>query len=394
MKTDILYNTEKAFILKSYKELSKTRFLYRVMNNAWLSGILTRLLDFSLRIGLPVKSLVKKTIFKQFCGGETITESKAIVNDLYKIKVKSILDYSVEAGKTNENFDQSVNEILKIIHIAHNNPSIPYTCIKLTGFVRGDLLEKISSKAELSKTEEVDWELFRNRMITLFDAGKKYNVPIFIDAEESWIQPAIDSIAEEFMLKYNRDAHVVLTTLQMYRHDRIDYLNKLISLSRQQKIKLGIKLVRGAYLEKENERARKFNYPSPINPTKEDTDLVFDEAVKICLDNVDLIMLCAGTHNEASTLLLLDEMKKRNLPNNHPNIFFSQLYGMSDNITMNLGAADYNVTKYVPYGPVEAVIPYLVRRAQENSGISGQMSRELKMILQETERRKKLKLLN
>jgi len=394
MKTDILYNTEKAFILKSYKELSKTRFLYRVMNNAWLSRILTKLLDFSLRIGLPVKSMVKKTIFKQFCGGETITESKAIVNDLYKIKVKSILDYSVEAGKTNVNFDQSVSEIFKIIQIAHNNPSIPYTCIKLTGFVRGDLLEKISSNHKLSKTEEADWELFRNRMITLFDAGKKYYVPIFIDAEESWIQPAIDSIAEEFMLKYNRDAYVVLTTLQMYRHDRIEYLNKLILLSRQQKIKLGIKLVRGAYLEKENLRAIKFNYKSPINPTKEDTDLLFDKAVRICLDNVDLIMLCAGTHNEASTLLLLDEMKKRNLPNNHPNIFFSQLYGMSDNITMNLGAADYNVTKYVPYGPVEAVIPYLVRRAQENSGISGQMSRELKMIIQETERRKKLKLLN
>lgn len=394
MKTDILYNTEKAFVLKSYKELSKTRFLYRVMNQGWMVGILTKLVDFSLRIGLPVKSLVKNTIFKQFCGGETIAESTAVVNDLYKIKVKSILDYSVEAGKTNENFDHSVNEILKIIKIAHNNPSIPYTCIKITGFVRGDLLEKIGSKAQLSKTEETDWELFRNRMMTLFDAGKNFNVPIFIDAEESWLQVAIDSIAEEFMLKYNRESFVVLTTLQMYRHDRLEYLNKLIKLAREQKIKLGIKLVRGAYLEKENTRAVKFNYPSPINATKEDTDKVFDEAVRICLDNVDIIMLCAGTHNEASTLLLLDEMKKRNLPNNHPNVYFSQLYGMSDNITMNLGAENYNVTKYVPYGPVESVIPYLVRRAQENSGISGQMSRELKMILQETERRKKLKLLN
>lgn len=392
MNSPILYNTEKAFTLKSNSELFQTKLMYRIMNYTWLTKTLTKLVNLSLKLGLPVKPLIKNTVFKQFCGGETINESKIVIIKLYGINVKSILDYSVEGASTDENFTNTLNETLKIIQTAHNNPSIPYTCIKLTGFVDTKLLEKVSSNQELSAIEQQEWLNLKNRLSTLFDAAQKYNVPVFIDAEESWIQPAIDKLAEEFMVNYNRNNHVVLTTLQMYRNDRLPYLKKLIKFARFHQIKLGIKLVRGAYLEKENERAKKLNYPSPINSTKAITDSEFDSAVKLCLDNIDIIMLCAGTHNEISTLLLLDEMKKRNLPNNHPNIFFSQLYGMSDNITMNLGAHEYNVTKYVPYGPVESVIPYLIRRAQENSGIAGQMSRELKMILHEQTRRNQLKL--
>lgn len=393
MESPILYNTEKAFTLKSNSELLQTKLMYRIMNYAWLSKLLTKLVNFSFKIGLPIKPLIKNTIFKQFCGGETINESKIVVDKLYSINVKSILDYSVEGASTEENFNNTLNETLRIIQAAYNNPSIPYTCIKLTGFVDTKLLEKVSSNKELSSLEQQEWRNLKNRLTTLFDAAKKYNVPVFIDAEESWIQPAIDKIAEEFMVSYNLNKHVVLTTLQMYRNDRLPYLNQLIKFARFHQIKLGIKLVRGAYLEKENERAKIMNYPSPINATKAITDSEFDAAIKLCLDNIDIIMLCAGTHNEISTLLLLEEMKKRNLANNHANIFFSQLYGMSDNISMNLGAHKYNVTKYVPYGPVKSVIPYLIRRAQENSGIAGQMSRELKMILQEESRRDKLKLL-
>lgn len=393
MESPILYNTEKAFTLKSNSELLQTKLMYRIMNYAWLSKLLTKLVNFSFKIGLPIKPLIKNTIFKQFCGGETINESKIVVDKLYSINVKSILDYSVEGASTEENFNNTLNETLRIIQAAYNNPSIPYTCIKLTGFVDTKLLEKVSSNKELSSLEQQEWRNLKNRLTTLFDAAKKYNVPVFIDAEESWIQPAIDKIAEEFMVSYNLNKHVVLTTLQMYRNDRLPYLKQLIKFARFHQIKLGIKLVRGAYLEKENERAKIMNYPSPINATKAITDSEFDAAIKLCLDNIDIIMLCAGTHNEISTLLLLEEMKKRNLANNHANIFFSQLYGMSDNISMNLGAHKYNVTKYVPYGPVKSVIPYLIRRAQENSGIAGQMSRELKMILQEESRRDKLKLL-
>lgn len=393
MESPILYNTEKAFTLKSNSELLQTKLMYRIMNYAWLSKLLTKLVNFSFKIGLPIKPLIKNTIFKQFCGGETINESKIVVDKLYSINVKSILDYSVEGASTEENFNNTLNETLRIIQAAYNNPSIPYTCIKLTGFVDTKLLEKVSSNKELSSLEQQEWRNLKNRLTTLFDAAKKYNVPVFIDAEESWIQPAIDKIAEEFMVSYNLNKHVVLTTLQMYRNDRLPYLKQLIKFARFHQIKLGIKLVRGAYLEKENERAKILNYPSPINATKAITDSEFDAAIKLCLDNIDIIMLCAGTHNEISTLLLLEEMKKRNLANNHANIFFSQLYGMSDNISMNLGAHKYNVTKYVPYGPVKSVIPYLIRRAHENSGIAGQMSRELKMILQEESRRDKLKLL-
>lgn len=393
MKSRMLYNTENAFVLKSNNELKQTVWLFRLINSPWIVNVLTKLLNFSIKIGLPVKGAVKATIFKQFCGGETIDESKTVVNKLYQAKVKSILDYSVEGEENNQAFDSALKELVKIINTAHQNAAIPYTCIKLTGFVSSHLLEKMSEKKLLSDSERNDWNLFLKRMDILFDNALEKNVPVYIDAEESWLQPAIDKIAEDYMLKYNKHKHIVLTTLQMYRHDRLAYLNYLIQFARSKGIKLGIKLVRGAYLERENARAQELNYPTPMQATKANTDSDFNKAIEICLDNVDFIMLCAGTHNEESTLFLLDEMKKRGIANNHPNVYFSQLYGMSDHITMNLAAENYNVTKYVPYGPIKSVIPYLIRRANENTGIAGQMSRELDLVLQEKNRRDKLKLL-
>ncbi|MBK6522182.1 MAG: proline dehydrogenase family protein [Sphingobacteriaceae bacterium] len=394
MKIQMLYNTENAFVLKSYRELRQTLWLFKLINKPWLVNLLTKALNLALKIGLPVNGVLKATIFKQFCGGETIHETKSVVNSLYKANVRSILDYSVEGEEDDHAFDSALKELIKIIETAHNNPAIPYTCIKLTGFVQSYLLEKVSLKKEFTESENQDWILFLKRMEQLFDTATEMNVPVYIDAEESWLQPAIDLLAEGFMLRYNKEKHIVLTTLQMYRHDRLSYLHKLIALSQNNNIKLGIKLVRGAYLERENARALEMNYPTPMQKTKEDTDRDFNKAIEICLDHIDLIMLCAGTHNEISTLFLLDEMKKRNIANDHPNVYFSQLYGMSDHITMNLAAENYNVTKYVPYGPVRSVVPYLIRRANENTSIAGQMSRELELVTQEKVRRDRNKLLN
>lgn len=393
MGTKMLYDTEKAFSLKSYSELKRTRWLFQLMNSPFVVKVLSALLKFSIKIGLPVKGAVKATIFKQFCGGETLKESADVVNTLYKANVKTILDYSIEGEENNDAFDKTLAELQKIIHYANKNPAIPYTCIKLTGLVSTHLLEKQSAGETLTTSETQDWKLFIKRMDILFNEAKSNNVPVYVDAEESWIQIIIDKLAEEYMLKYNKEKAIVLTTLQMYRHDRIAYLNYLIDFAKKNKITLGIKLVRGAYIEKENLRAQQMNYPTPIQPDKAATDNDFNKAVSICLQNIDIIMLCAGTHNEESSIFLLEEMKKYNLPNNHPSIYFSQLFGMSDHISMNLAGEGYNVTKYLPYGPVKSVVPYLIRRANENTSIAGQMSRELDLVSQEKIRRDKLKLL-
>lgn len=390
----MLYNTEKAFSLKSYSDLKRTRWLFKIINSPFLVKVMSGLVKFAFQIGLPIKGAVKATIFKQFCGGETLKESSDVVNNLYKANVKTILDYSIEGEETNIAFDKTLTELQKIIRFANNNPAIPYTSVKLTGLVSSDLLIKTHSNDLLSISEAADWKLFLKRLDILFTDAKVNNVPIYIDAEESWIQTVIDKLAEEYMLKFNKEKAIVLTTLQMYRHDRLAYLNFLIDYAKQNNIFLGIKLVRGAYIEKENLRAQQMGYPTPIQPDKAKTDDDFDKALVLCLQNIDRIILCAGTHNEESTIFLLEEMKKLGLKNDHPHIYFSQLFGMSDHISMNLAAEGYNVTKYLPYGPVKSVIPYLMRRANENTSIAGQMSRELDLITQEKVRRDKLKLLN
>jgi proline dehydrogenase len=394
MTSNFFYNTEKAFALKNNNDLKRSLFLFRIINRPALVKMLSGLVQFAIRIGLPVKPFIKPTLFNHFCAGETLSESNVTVQKLYKANIKSILDYSVEGEESNENFDKTLEELMKVLSMAKDNSSIPYTSIKLTGLVSGIILEKLTENIPLSETETKDYNLFRGRMDQLMSKASEYKVPIYVDAEESWLQGAIDEITEEYMQHYNQNKAIVLTTLQMYRHDRLEYLQRLIKQCRERNIFLGIKLVRGAYIEKENKRAQETGSQSPIQPNKEKTDHDFNEAVKICLDNIDIIMLCAGTHNEESTLLLIEEMKKRNLPNNHPHIYSSQLFGMSDHISMNLAAENYNVTKYLPYGPVKAVIPYLMRRAEENTGIAGQMSRELNLLMQEKERREKLKLLN
>ncbi|TAL62324.1 MAG: hypothetical protein EPN85_02935 [Bacteroidetes bacterium] len=381
-------NTEIAFRNKDDGELKHSLWLFKLMRSPLLVNLFSKLTLTAIKIRLPITSAVKATIYKQFCSGESIEESQQVVKRLSKSGVSSILDYSVEGKETVEDFDNTKKEVLRIIHIAKGNPAIPYTSLKITGVASIILLEKLSSKVQLSKSEDSAWAVAKNRINDICYNAFINNVPIYFDAEESWIQDTIDSMAEEMMLLYNKEKAIILTTLQMYRWDRIEYLNRLISKARNDKFFVGIKLVRGAYMEKENKRAFEFDYKSPIQPNKESTDRDFDKAVDICLSNIDLVKLCAGTHNEASSVHLVYKMKELGIPNNHPNVYFSQLYGMSDHITFNLADQGYNVTKYLPYGPVRSTLPYLIRRAEENTAIAGQMSRELKLILEELKRRK------
>ena len=386
-------NTEKAFIAKGNQELKQSLWLFKLMGHPSLVKIFSKLIVFAIKIGLPVRLPIKATIFKQFCGGESIEESKEVVKKLNRSHIGSILDYSVEGKESEEDFNKTKDEILKIITVAKDNPAIPYTSLKLTGIAPFALLEKINSKQKLNKEEEAEFQKIRVRLAEIGNYASQSNVPVYFDAEESWIQEAIDMLAEEMMEMYNKKTAIVLTTLQMYRWDRIDYLKELIQKAKDKKYFIGIKLVRGAYIEKENLRASEKGYKSPIQPTKEKTDIDFDKAVDICLENIDLITLCAGTHNEASTMHLINKMKDLNIANDHPHVYFSQLYGMSDHITYNLADAGYNVTKYLPYGPVKSVMPYLIRRAEENTGIAGQMGRELKLIIEEKNRRQNSRLL-
>lgn len=402
-------NTEKAFIAKGNQELKRSLWLFKLMGKPSLVKLFSKLIVFAIKIGLPVRLPIKATIFKQFCGGESIEESKDVVNKLSKSNIGSILDYSVEGKENEEDFCNTKDEILKIIRLAKDNPAIPYTSLKLTGIARFEILEKLNSTAvlpegksflvgegntgKLNKKEEVEFQKMRGRLTEIGYYASQSNVPIYFDAEESWIQDAIDNLAEEMMELNNKKTAIVLTTLQMYRWDRINYLKKLIQKARDKKFFIGIKLVRGAYMEKENLRAEQMGYKSPIQINKENTDRDFDRAVDICLENIDVVTLCAGTHNEASSMHLVNKMKELNIPNNHPHVYFSQLFGMSDHITYNLADAGFNVTKYLPYGPVKSVIPYLIRRAEENTGIAGQMGRELKLIVEEKNRRQSTKLL-
>ena len=380
-------NYEKAFKAKDDKELKQSLWLFKLMQRPFLVKLFSKLTIFAIKIGLPVKLPIKATIFKQFCGGESIEESEEVVKKLGRSHIGSILDYSVEGKESEEEFHKTKDEVLRIIRSAKDNPAIPYTSLKLTGVARFGLLEKMSSEQPLNKKEERELSHIEGRLVEIEYYATLFNVPIYFDAEESWIQNAIDSLAEKMMVKYNKKTAIILTTLQMYRWDRIDYLNRLIQKARKENFFIGIKLVRGAYLEKENLRAEQLGYPSPIQISKNRTDSDFNKAITICLENLNRVTLCAGTHNEASTIHLLNEMSRLGIPNDNENVYFSQLYGMSDHITYNLAAANYNVTKYLPYGPIESVIPYLIRRAQENTAIAGQMGRELQLITKERDRR-------
>lgn len=381
-------NTQVAFESKSERDLHRAFLLFQLLEKKTLVDAGKHLTQIAFNLKLPIRPFIKATLFKQFVGGETIEECEPTIAALWKYKIGTILDYSVEGKKTAEGFEATTQEILSIIDFAGQDERIPFCVFKLTGLAPVSLLEKRSQGQSLSDEEIIRWQDLIDRVDVICKSAVASQTLTLIDAEESWLQAAIDEIATDMMKKYNQDKVWVYNTLQMYRHDRLDYLKDQYQQAQNAGYKLGFKLVRGAYMEKERARAKHKGYPDPIHPTKAATDQAFDEAVLFCLDHIENIGLCAGSHNQASNELLTQEMEKRQIPPEHEHIWFAQLLGMSDNLSYNLAKSGYHVAKYVPYAPLQEIVPYLIRRAEENTSVAGQSSRELELIKKELERRR------
>ena len=383
-----LQDTAIAFADKSNSELKEKYRLFKMLNSPMLNAIGTGCAKFALALGLPVEGLIKATIFEQFCGGETIDECNKTVEKLGESHVGTILDYSVEGKATEEDFDHTKDEIIRTIERAKNDPNIPFAVFKVTGIAPLGTLERLSKKKKLDAKSQAKRERIHNRVAEICEFAYSVGQPVFIDAEESWIQDAIDRLAMEMMERYNREKPIIFNTLQMYRNDRLQYLKEARRQAHNDGYILAVKLVRGAYMEKEREHAAENGYESPIHADKAATDADYNGAIEYCMRHFKDIAFVAATHNEISTKRLAELMHEMEVAPNHPNIFYSQLYGMGDSISYVLAKNGYNVSKYLPYGPVADAVPYLIRRADENSSAAGQVSRELEMLGREIKRRK------
>ncbi|WP_443938862.1 proline dehydrogenase family protein [Pedobacter sp. MW01-1-1] len=381
-------NTEVAFRHKTNAELKKAYWLFKMIGSNFLTKVGPPITNFFLNIGFPIQGAIKATIFQQFCGGETIAECNDAIALLHKGNVGTILDYSVEGEEEEHVFDETCEEIIRTILRADGDVSIPITVFKITGIGRFALLQKLDAKESLTETETFEFERVKMRCEKICRTAYEKKVPIMIDAEETWIQETIDELALDMMTKFNREGIIVYNTYQMYRHDKLADMQADHLIAKAAGFILGVKVVRGAYMEKERKRALEMGYPSPIQPDKVSSDRDYNAALHYCVEFIDEIALVAGTHNEDSCRLLTYLLTEKKVPHNHPHIYFSQLLGMSDNLSFNLADSDYNVAKYVPYGPIKAVMPYLFRRAQENTSVAGQTGRELGLLERELKRRK------
>jgi proline dehydrogenase len=382
-------NTQVAFQSKTNKDLKRAYWLFKIIASPTIVKIGKFFTNLALKIGLPIRKPVKATIFKQFCGGETIEECAETIKHLGSFQVGTILDYSVEGKTSDEDFDKTVDIIISTINRAKNDKNIPFAVFKVTGIARFDLLEKASNKQhKLTEKEQKEIQVIINRIDKIAKTAYDAKVPLFIDAEETWIQDAIDTWTFDMMLKYNKEEAIIYNTLQMYRHDRLEFLKDCFELAKKNKVFYGVKLVRGAYMEKERERAANMNYPSPIQPNKDSTDFDYNAALKFIVKHAAVFALCAGSHNEESSLIFTQLLKENNISPDNKHFYFAQLLGMSDHISYNLSDAGFQVAKYVPFGPVKEVMPYLLRRADENTSVAGQTGRELSLIIKELERRK------
>ncbi len=398
-------NTEYAFAYKTNKALKKANFLFVTMGKPWLVNLGLKLMPAAIKLHIPfTKTIIKSTIFSQFVGGETLEETAVVAEKLGEYNVEVILDYGVEGGEDGEaGYDNATEEFIKVINYAATQKNIPFMSIKVTGLVRFGLLEMMDAAmakidgtlmhryetviALLNENEKAEWGKTVERINKICIAGNQKKVGVLVDAEETWIQDPVDALTILMMDKYNKQKAVVYNTVQLYRHDRLAFLKDCNEASIQRKFILGVKIVRGAYMEKERKHALEKNYQSPIQPSKESTDNDYNAAVTFCIEHIENIAVIVASHNEGSNLLATQLLDKKGLPHLHPHVHFSQLYGMSDNITFNLAKSNCSVSKYLPFGPIEDVIPYLMRRAQENSSVSGQMGRELGLIKKELDRR-------
>lgn len=385
-------NTAIAFEHKNDKALKKMAWLFELMNRPWIVKMGGSLTQVGLKLHLPIQGIIKYTIFEQFCGGETLKDCEKNIKHLDEFNVKTILDYGVEAKDNESDFDQTVVENIQALKFSANmNGAIPIISVKVSGLCAFALLEKISAKSPLSKTEEAAWERALTRLDKICAQAAASKIGIFVDAEESWVQQAIDDATMIVMERYNKTQAIVYNTFQMYRHDRLAFLKESHKIAQEKGFLLGAKVVRGAYMEKERERAKKMGYASPIQPNKAATDNDYNAAITYAFENRKEIALCLASHNQYSTTMLTELISSHGISKNDPHLIFCQLYGMGDNLTFNLAKAGYQAGKYVPYGPVKEVVPYLLRRAQENSSVGSEVSRELSMIRKEIANRKKAK---
>jgi proline dehydrogenase len=381
-------NTETAFQLKSDSELERAYFLFKMISKEPLVKIGSAVTKFALNINLPVEGLIRSTVFDHFCGGVNERDCMSTVDRLYDVGVSSVLDFSVEGKEEETQFDATANKVIELTEFAKNKMAMPFSVFKPTGFGKFKVWQKITESEPLTDSEKIGWKNIENRYDRVSKVAHDNGIRLLIDAEESWMQDAADDLCEKMMEKYNKERPIVFNTLQCYRWDRLDYLKKLHQRAKMKGYKLGFKIVRGAYMEKENERAIEKGYKTPICESKKATDDTFNEVLKYILENIDDMGLFVGTHNELSTYLTMDLMKEKGISKSDDRIWFGQLFGMSDHITFNLGAEGYNVAKYIPFGPVKDVMPYLIRRAEENTSVAGQTSRELTLLKKEKERRK------
>lgn len=382
-------DTEVSFADKSNRDLREMSWLFYMMNQAWVVKLLGKVAILAVRFRLPfVEALIKRTIFKQFCGGTTLLNSTTSIEKLYDSGIGSILDYGVEGKESEDDFNNTMNENIRALEFAANHESAWLISTKVTGLARNALLEKVASGASLSEVEVAEWEAVKKRVDAICYNAEKLGVGVMIDAEETWLQSAIDDLANTNMMRYNTKGRaVVYNTFQMYRVDRLDYLKQSFLHSQEHNYLLGAKLVRGAYMEKERRRAAEMGYPSPIQPDKAATDKSYNDGIQFCIERYDNIALCNATHNEKSCMLMAQLIDHKKLDKGSKNFMFSQLLGMSDNLTYNLAKHGFNVSKYMVYGLVRDVVPYLIRRAQENSSVEGDITRERKLILEEIKRR-------
>lgn len=389
MITQKIFNdTETAFKLKSTEELNRALFLFEMINRPDLVKIGIFLTKMSLKFHLPVEGLIKSTVFNQFAGGETMEDCLPVIEKMYAKKLHSVLDYSVEGKEEEAQFDAATKKKINIIEFAAKRKELPFAVFKPTGIGRFAIWEKVTSKVTLTQEEQEEWQRVQQRVENICEAAYQNDIAVMADGEETWMQEAADDLIVKMMKKYNREKAIVFMTLQCYRWDRLEYLKKLHETGEKEGFKIGVKIVRGAYYEQENLRAKKMNYPSPICENQEATDVSFNGVLTYCLAHIDAISLFIGSHNEMSNYLALQIMEDKNIAIDDPRVWFGQLYGMSDHISFNLAKINYNAAKLVPFGPVRDVVPYLMRRAEENTSVKGQTGRELALLREERKRRK------
>ncbi|MCZ2101675.1 MAG: proline dehydrogenase family protein [Chitinophagales bacterium] len=383
-----LSNTENAFSNKSDKELKHTAWLFRMMNNATFVKIGSRLGLFGINFKIPfTETIIRKTIFPQFCGGESLLDCQPVIDKLYEYDVMTILDYGSESKSDEDDLDTTMAETIRAIEMAASNNSVPVVSTKLTGLIDKKVLAKMHSKEALTEGEQRNYQHLVERIDEICENAQKHGISIFVDAEESWIQDPIDELVMQMMEKYNTERVHVYNTYQLYNIHKLEHIKRDHQRCKEKGVQFGAKLVRGAYMDKERERAQEMGYPSPIHPDKASTDQCFNDGIRYCIENHDSISVCCASHNAESNLLMAQLMNEKGIANDDYNCYFCQLYGMSDNITFNLANAGYNAGKYVVYGPIKDVIPYLIRRTEENASVTGDMGRELQLIDRELKRR-------